>query len=534
MAAMESSDEEAVGEPTTQRKAKTRRRRKGAAATALAVMRAYAADRPNVVVAAAADKGRLARAARALEAGELVLADRGLFVLRRATGSALLTLCDGCAQPLGGGGGGYTCAHCPERYCGPCATPARRADHVRWCPVLRRVPALARTYATDDDLLRLLALTCAAAAAALTDPRTAALWQAMRTLVWYPDAAPAAWTTAVAAAAAALLRACADAGLAVPLSADELVAMAGRVNTNAHGVADPGGSNRTVGLGVFPLCAVLCHSCRPNCAHVAAGDGRLAIRAVRAIAAGEELTVSYIDLYQDRRQRRAQLWATKRFWCACERCACLAAPLPPDPPGWVAVELELDGVSCSACRVGVHSLSRADALVADIEAAQVPCSAVACTRLRPRAEVAAVLARAEEQLTAALAQRTSDPAGAERALKALVDGDGDARLPPRHVVVLSALPALLNLARRAGRPADAAAWCARVVACLDAVYPPAWAETSDFLQEQAEALLAAGEAVRAAAAAHRCVGMRRLCYGPAHAATVAAERLAARLPRAPV
>jgi len=78
---------------------------------------------------------------------------------------------------------------------------------------------------------------------------------------------------------------------------------------------------------------------------------------------------------------------------------------------------------------------------------------------------------------------------------------------------------------------------------MDAVYPEHWAETSDFLQERAEALLADAAALtarppsrRALAqrrrelareVAERCAKVRRVCYGPDHPATAAAAQLVA-------
>ena len=45
------------------------------------------------------------------------------------------------------------------------------------------------------------------------------------------------------------------------------------------------------------------------------------VRAVRAIAAGAQLTVAYVNLLEPRAVRRAELAATKHFTCACERCS---------------------------------------------------------------------------------------------------------------------------------------------------------------------------------------------------------------------
>ena len=45
------------------------------------------------------------------------------------------------------------------------------------------------------------------------------------------------------------------------------------------------------------------------------------MRALRSIEKGQQLTVSYINLMEDRATRRDLLATSKHFTCACERCA---------------------------------------------------------------------------------------------------------------------------------------------------------------------------------------------------------------------
>lgn len=53
---------------------------------------------------------------------------------------------------------------------------------------------------------------------------------------------------------------------------EEAVQLACRVNVNAHGLRDDSGSNLVIGVGLFPLTAMINHSCRPNCAFVYHGE----------------------------------------------------------------------------------------------------------------------------------------------------------------------------------------------------------------------------------------------------------------------
>lgn len=78
--------------------------------------------------------------------------------------------------------------------------------------------------------------------------------------------------------------------------------------------------------GVYRLICRLNHSCSPCCCHsFDSSRGLGELRAVRAVAAGEELTVAYIELCAPRAQRRQRLREGFGFDCACQACAKPAA-----------------------------------------------------------------------------------------------------------------------------------------------------------------------------------------------------------------
>ena len=94
------------------------------------------------------------------------------------------------------------------------------------------------------------------------------------------------------------------------------------IQCNAHRIIDS--ENRPVALGLFPLTSMMNHSCVPNCAHhfvVEQGKPpRLMMRATRDVSMGEELTYSYVALYDGTSDRRNKLMAAYGFSCDCFRC----------------------------------------------------------------------------------------------------------------------------------------------------------------------------------------------------------------------
>ncbi|KAI0479620.1 hypothetical protein F4859DRAFT_529787 [Xylaria cf. heliscus] len=92
-----------------------------------------------------------------------------------------------------------------------------------------------------------------------------------------------------------------------------------RIDTNAfqffvHGAGEKGTSH----LGCYPDIAKINHDCRPN-VHYRITNATITTIASRDIQRGEELTVSYVDVFLPSRERkqRIQSWG---FECACTLC----------------------------------------------------------------------------------------------------------------------------------------------------------------------------------------------------------------------
>ena len=85
--------------------------------------------------------------------------------------------------------------------------------------------------------------------------------------------------------------------------------------------AAAGGQGGT-GTAAYLAPSLLNHSCLPNLdISFPRGDSRLRLSAARAIAAGEQLTISYIDADAGHRPRQDALLGGYGFECKCEKCA---------------------------------------------------------------------------------------------------------------------------------------------------------------------------------------------------------------------
>ncbi len=104
---------------------------------------------------------------------------------------------------------------------------------------------------------------------------------------------------------------------------DQLETDLRRFRANNFGVTDS--MVKVVASAVYPLGALLNHSCAPNCLlRYAFGKKHeppvMEIVASRDIAKGEELTHSYVELVSPRDSRRASLEEIFGFDCHCEKC----------------------------------------------------------------------------------------------------------------------------------------------------------------------------------------------------------------------
>ena len=89
--------------------------------------------------------------------------------------------------------------------------------------------------------------------------------------------------------------------------------------TNNFSISDP--EMRAVGAGLYPYASLINHSCSPTAVAVFTGR-EVSVRAIRPLAAGSEVTLSYIEVATPTSVRRRELKTTWFFECASSRlCA---------------------------------------------------------------------------------------------------------------------------------------------------------------------------------------------------------------------
>jgi len=80
-------------------------------------------------------------------------------------------------------------------------------------------------------------------------------------------------------------------------------------------------TQRNIGMGLYPVTALVNHSCNPNMESVFYGKD-LCLRAIRNVSTGQELTIDYGYLYysMEQSERMSDLKSQYHFDCTCEAC----------------------------------------------------------------------------------------------------------------------------------------------------------------------------------------------------------------------
>ncbi|KAI9905711.1 hypothetical protein PsorP6_013790 [Peronosclerospora sorghi] len=254
--------------------------------------------------------------------GETVLCERpyGLVVL--STIRALL--CAVCLRPADAD---ICCDDCSKVFfCSEECQQRLHHVHEKECDALEEVDAIASKTHTDVDLLRLLVRILAARSLDTVgehvrmdeNGNVQTSYSHVKNLMHILDQEPGQWVDHVRSGVQKIMENLPN-ECHVPV--DEVVSIAARINENSHSLDALDEKHLVAAVGLFPICALINHSCQPNCIYSNGGDSLMEVRALRDITEGEELTLSYIDIDMEREERRKLLRATKHFDCHCKRCS---------------------------------------------------------------------------------------------------------------------------------------------------------------------------------------------------------------------
>lgn len=302
--------------------------------------------------------GRAVFASRDIKAGELLL--REAATANVLVEEAAKDFCQTCLHelPTSPGQPMVVCSSCKARHCSQ-ACQDRDRYHPFECPLnSKRVISDAAIDAdVSVDLLRLLARLVIARYLDSQDssserPASPDIilkptpYRLVEDMIAQEKMASEKWNESVTEGSRILLSQMPD-QLSSGLVPAHLVGLACRINANSFAIGDPEGALNVLSVCLFPLGCMFNHSCSPNACFVAGSQkeaqGEVLIRAVRDIKEGEELTISYINMYQPRPARRQELLSTKYFYCECPRCSSKKGSKT-----WLA-DLKIDGLKCPAC-----------------------------------------------------------------------------------------------------------------------------------------------------------------------------------------
>ncbi|PSC76706.1 exostosin-like glycosyltransferase isoform B [Micractinium conductrix] len=328
---------------------------------------------PCLQAASMAGAGRCLAAAEALPAGADVLREAPFANAQTKLGRR--SACATCLAPLAGVAAPFYCRRCPmPAYCSAAcrdADPFHReggAECRRPWPVLLPVEALAavrlalRLRSAEHAAPGSAEVAAARQVASLGTHFQRLHPQEVAELAALAALAHAAWRQAAAEAAAA-------GGAAQPatggdgggggggleeeegVTAGDVLEALCRLQINGLAVvpAERRGSEDRLGLALYPVGALMNHSCQPNVAARFEG-GTLAVRTLEAVPAGEPLLHCYGPQVGEMTtaQRRAMLQQQYHFACACRACAAAAS----GGPAAALVDAAPAGLRCPAARGG--------------------------------------------------------------------------------------------------------------------------------------------------------------------------------------
>lgn len=237
-----------------------------------------------------------------------------------------------------------------------------------------------------------------------------------------------------------------------------------RIRLNAHPVVN--GYGQRVGLGLYPMAALVNHSCLPNVTAAAVQGRTIVMRALRALRAGEQVCSAYVDVYQPRAVRQRLLRSGFGFLCACARCR---APLLESPDRLAAAYVcRARPGSCRRELVRCRSIVQSDpASFLDAPDDEYRCPG--CGSSRRAGELLRAAAEVDAATQLAVAALTVAPATAHQQLRALAAGPVLRLLHPLHRARFDLSLALIASANAVRDLETCADETMRAIACAEAL-----------------------------------------------------------------
>lgn len=448
-------------------------------------------------------KGRHAIAKQDLQAGTIVL-------LERATSFIILSpyvsnTCCYCLKSVPTSRSkNFACQHCSFAcYCSSACATKDRSRHQLECKLLSNsVTRIHQQCSVDLDLLRIILGLLVQRV--LDSKRTEKYhvvegcrqtpFEFSEGLVSNSEAFSAEWKTCITKAMT-MLRELLPNEMRIPV--EDMVLLAGRINSNSHGFGDPFEStNRDIAFGLCPISSIFNHSCEPNCTFVGNPFGILTVRTLRPIKKGEELCFSYVDLYQGRDDRRHDLATTKFFYCECDRCGKKDSVLPKTHK-----DVYLDGVVCKDCGKGVMISEKLNAKEDEVRTCSLSCGG--STKVTEK-EFNEIQMNATRDFSNAYQHiRERNYGEARKALEAFMDKYESSKiLHPFHYHLFNALIPLMNCCNYQEDLEASIKYNRLILKKMEesSVYPPNYPEVSDFwfslgetMEKLAQKLIAAAK-----------------------------------------
>ena len=495
-----------------------------------------------IKLAKSPSKGRHVLAAQDLEAGTIVISEMPVgYALFKDSMDELCLAClnplpdqllDGSKEPtirmMGASNRskGFCCAGCRKQtfYCSKECQSLDSDRHALECETVKHLSGIAGAHSVDYGLLRLIVRFLANRITARAKEDTQYLphvdaYTCTLDLVGHQSSMGDKWLDSLRNAGTRWLET--NKGIAQDLmtdsegkletSVEEIIQLACQINANSFVLYEPlATSQHEIGVSLLPMSALLNHSCAPNCVSLTDARGKSIVRTVEDVKKGQELCISYVDLYLPTSERRGKLLETKFFWCQCTRCV-----------ENLHQDMVIEGIRCEACSAGYLYQDESEVYKCESCASSISCETYHDIQLKAEGEYESAFDFI----------KIGDFACARSAIESFRNRH-QGILHPLHTLFFNSFPPLINCCIKMQDYVSAIGYSREMISNMDKAFfiPQHWPEKSDYyyrLGELEEILAMAvknklletdtiNHVQEAKNAYQKCFEMRSLVYGSTH------------------